>query len=329
MHFGHPCIRQANSIFTMRTAIIGAGRKRNGIGPYIGKYFQKNGAEVVSVLATSPETAQKAAAALGAYGINAASYADFAAMMRAERPEAVVIASPARTHHDYIVKCLDHGVHIFCEKPFIWEGPAGNGVTARLEPIFAQARQKGCKIAMNSQWPFSLPFYEALCGPVNPETAETFSIRLSPVVSGLEMIPDAVPHALSILYRVFGAGEIQHLSIRADGGKTDAMTIDFRYTSACGFCQSRVELVQTLRQPRDFAYGFNGRIARRAIDSTNYRISFVYEDRAVPVQDPLELSVRDFLAAVRENREPAVEYRHIQNNMELLTKIDDAACKNF
>lgn len=102
----------------MRTAIIGAGRRNNGIGQYIGKYFQQSGADVVSVLGTSVASAHEAACAMGAYGIRAAAYADFSEMIKAAAPDSVVIASPARTHTEYLFKCTDHNVHIFCEKPF-------------------------------------------------------------------------------------------------------------------------------------------------------------------------------------------------------------------
>ncbi|MFO7839793.1 MAG: Gfo/Idh/MocA family oxidoreductase [Desulfosalsimonadaceae bacterium] len=311
----------------MRTAIIGAGRKRNGIGAYIGKYLQQNGADVVSVLGTSPETAQKAAVALGTYGIKASAYAGFAAMMQAEHPDAVVIASPVRTHYEYVLKSLDHGVHIFCEKPFIWEDQNRGDIDALLEPVFEQARRKNRKIAMNCQWPFSLPFYEELCGPVDAEAAETFYIRLSPVVSGREMIPDSVPHALSLLYRVFGAGEIKGLSFTAGSKEAAELTIRFDYASASRSCQSSIELVQTLRQPRDFAYGFNGRIVQRALEGPGYRISFTHGDKKIPIQDPLELSVRDFISAAEKNREPAAGTEHIRNNMKLLTEIYNASEK--
>jgi len=40
--------------------------------------------------------------------------------------------------------------------------------------------------------------------------------------------------------------------------------------------------------------------------------------------DPLELSVQDFIEAVREQREPLIGYSHILNNMSLLRKIYDS-----
>ncbi|MBS3809590.1 MAG: Gfo/Idh/MocA family oxidoreductase [Desulfobacterales bacterium] len=307
----------------MKTAIIGAGRRRNGIGQYIGKYFQKNGAEIVSVLGTTQATAQEAASALKSYGAGAVAYSDFSVMIKEKSPDAVVIASPARTHYEYLLKCVEQGVHVFCEKPFVRTDKNCGDPVSLLDPLFEKAGRNHLKIAMNCQWPFSLPFYEELCGPVGPESVETFFIRMSPMASGREMISDSIPHALSILYRVFGPGDIYHLFYRADEEKNEEMEIKFNYASASGLCRSHVKLVRTDCQPREFSYGFNGRIVERVLDVDTYDIFFRYSGKTMQISDPLELSVRDFISAVEENREPQVGGDHIINNAILLKKIND------
>jgi len=122
----------------MKIAIIGAGRNKSGIGQYIGKYFQKNRASVISVLGTTEKTACRASSILTQYGIDATYYTDFNSMMRRGRPDAVVIASPALTHYEYLIKCVKEGVHIFCEKPFVWQDK--NDINSLLKYIFEMAR---------------------------------------------------------------------------------------------------------------------------------------------------------------------------------------------
>jgi GFO/IDH/MocA oxidoreductase family protein len=306
----------------MKTAIIGAGRSKNGIGQYIGKYFQKAGASVISVMGTTRKTAGKAASLLTQYEADATCYTDFYSMMQKERPDAVVIASPALSHHEYLLKCIEAGVHVFCEKPFIWEDHTDIHITSFLENIFDTAETKNLTIAMNSQWPFSLPFYEMLCGPVKKQKANTFFIRLSPMVSGKEMILDSVPHALSMLYAVFNDGQIGKLKIITEKEK---MTVKFHYIFSTGICEVLVELVRTIHQPRNFSYGFNNKIVHRVIDRKTYDIFFNYSDRILKISDPLELSVRDFISAVRDKREPLIGKNHIVSNMVLLKKIYDYA----
>lgn len=45
------------------------------------------------------------------------AYADFSAMLEHEKPEALVIATPAANHPDLIAEAAFRGIHVFCEKP--------------------------------------------------------------------------------------------------------------------------------------------------------------------------------------------------------------------
>ena len=193
----------------MKVSIVGAGRTRNGIGEYIGKYFHQQGGKVTSVLGTTEKTSLQTSTVLRKYGIEARAYVDFDDMVKAEKPDAVVIASPASTHYGYLLKSLNSRLHIFCEKPLVWRETMN--LPKQVEDIFEKARQKGLIIAMNSQWPFSIGPYEEICGKPKVKESNTFSIKMSPPFPGREMIPESVPHALSLLYCLLGAGDIEDL----------------------------------------------------------------------------------------------------------------------
>jgi hypothetical protein len=300
----------------MRVAIIGAGRNRNGIGEYIGKYFHKHGAQVVAVLGRSEQSTAKAAAALKRYGIEAAAHTAFDRVMENHAPLAVVVASPTSTHAGYIEQCLAAGMHVFCDKPFI--SPDGDDIAGLLESVFHRAQVANLKVAMNSQWPFSIPFYEGLCGKVNPSEAETFFIRLSPVVAGREMIADSVPHALSILYAVLGDGEILDLDLEQHA---QGLKISFPYRTRETLCSVMISLVRETNQPRSFAFGFNSRIVTREIDMDSYAIFFRYGKQILRIPDPLDLSVQDFISALRDGRDPHIGPSHIARTTILLQQI--------
>ena len=306
----------------MRVSIIGAGRNRNGIGEYIAKYFHKNGANITSILGRTKKTASNASSALRKYGISSAPYTDFHNMVEEEKPDAAVIASPSSTHYGYLVKCLDYGCNIFCEKPFIWQET--DDVGGVIENIFERAGEKNITIAMNSQWPFSIKYYEKICGPIDHGKTDKFFISSSPISSGKNMIPDSVPHALSILYCVFGDGKIEDLHFEPDEEK---MIIKFKYISEINDCDVHIRLVRKEQQPRDFLFGFNNKIVERVVDLENYNIQFSYENRKIRIIDPLELSVKNFMESVENNREPLIGYRHITSNMSLVKKIYDSYAK--
>lgn len=306
----------------MNIAVIGAGRTVNGIGPYIARYFQKHGLPVTAVLGRSAESAARAAAELGQFGIKAKAYTSFTEMIDTAKPDAVAIAAPTSTHAHYIEQCLEAGVHVFCDKPFA--APDTPDLTAWLVSVLRRAHTKGLTIAMNSQWPFVLPSYAKLCGKVLPDKARTFAMRLSPTVSGPAMIPDSVPHGLSLLYDALGNGEIKALSFKREG---DAHVIGFTYSTDRTRCAVTITLVQELRQPRTLAFGFDGRIATRVLDPASYAMSLTCKGKSLAIPDPLELSVKDFIAGLAVKRTPRIAAEHIARTTMLLQQIHDAAIR--
>ena len=52
------------------------------------------------------------------FGIGAL-YADAETLLDKERPDIVIIGTPPDVHRDLCMLALDHGAHVFCEKPFV------------------------------------------------------------------------------------------------------------------------------------------------------------------------------------------------------------------
>lgn len=290
----------------MKVSIIGAGRNNNGIGEYIAKYFHKNKATVISVLGTTKKTARHASTRLKRYGIKASAHTDFYHMIEEERPDSVVIASPLPTHFEYLLKSVDANLNIFCEKPFV--GNKNNDRRKLMNFLFKKAEANNLKIAMNSQWPFSMPYYETLCGSIDRNKIDTFFIHLSPMVAGKKMISDSVPHALSILYSTIGEGKILEPNIESYEKK---IIIRFIYNTNSNNCKVLINLETEERQPRSFKFGFNDKIVCRILNLKDYDIYFKYLDKILKVADPLELSVKDFISSVKTKREPRIGKSHI------------------
>lgn len=303
----------------MKVAIIGASRNRTGIGEYIAKYFHKNGVRVVAILGTTKTTAQKASSTLKKYGIEASSYTCFREMVRDTEPDMMVIASPSSTHYEYLIECIDLDLSIFCEKPFFWTKTGD--IKKILEDILTKATKKKLTLAMNSQLPFSIEYYEGICGKINTQKTNKFSISMSPSLSGKEMITESVPHVLSILYFIFGAGEI--LSLDFESMENRRITIRFKYVYQTNECVVLIKLETQEKQPRDLSFGFDDRIVTRVIDLRTYDIYLTYGNRKFKIADPLELSVKDFITAFERKTKPLIDSNHILSNMSLLKRIYD------
>jgi predicted dehydrogenase len=271
------------------------------------------------VLGTTATTSLQASSALRKYGIEAHPYTNLNEMVRGEKPDAVVIASPSSTHYEYLLQCVDAGLHIFCEKPFIWDDAID--LRKRMEDIFQKAREKKLTIAMNSQWPFSIDAYETLCGKIVIKKLNTFFIKMSPPFAGREMIPESVPHALSLLYCLLGTGEIDDLNFESDGNKE--MSIKFSYLFETRACDVVIKLIFQDTLPRDLSFGLNDRIVFRSLGLEDYEIYFNYGDKKLRIVDPLAFSVQNFMEAVEKQTEPFIGALHILHNMSLLKEIDD------
>src|SRR4051794_33934178 len=72
-----------------------------------------SGARVAAVSDAFPQAAERAAAENGIATIHADAYE----LIRDPDVEAVIIASPAPTHEQFTLACLDAGKPVLCEKP--------------------------------------------------------------------------------------------------------------------------------------------------------------------------------------------------------------------
>ena len=301
----------------MKVALIGSRRKRSGIGQYIAHYFHQNGASVTAVLGTTEKSASIAAAELEHYGIDATPYTDFTTMAENTVFDTVVIASPTSTHYAYLIQSLKAGAHIFCEKPFVFSEE--NDIEKMLKGIFSHADAENLTVGMNSQWPFSLPFYEELCGSIDPGKIDRFFIRLSPICTGREMILESVPHALSILYCICGSGTLGNIAV--EHPHEEHLTIHADYRTQNTRLTVEIELIRNEFPPRELAFGFNDMLVRRTLHLDTYDIFFNYANRTRKIVDPLDLSVQDFMASVRDRREPLIGKSHIISTTLLLKQL--------
>ncbi len=95
----------------LRYALIGSGGMGRG---HIGAL---EGIEEIEIVAIADPFAESRAKALEALGRQVPTYADYRRMLDAEKPDAVVIATPNYTHADIVCDALEAGCHVLGEKP--------------------------------------------------------------------------------------------------------------------------------------------------------------------------------------------------------------------
>lgn len=285
----------------VRLAVVGARRRRQGLGAWLARFAQEGGADLRAIAGTSEATVAEAAGPLAG---TVRGYVDVEHLLDDEDLDAAIVASPWATHEEILVGCLERGLHVLCEKPLVWGvgDPAGRG-TALAEAFVA----RGLHLVVLAQWPFSLSAYERLHPGVLDRPPERFSMELAPAVRGPEMWPEALPHALRMLaaVRPDPAAVLRDIDVRPVGTGWH-----FAFTHVVADrppLRADVSLVHGPRPPRPFAYAFDGHEARRHIEMPSYRQHFVDGDRAVEVPDPARAAVVDFLRRVTDGEAPGLD----------------------
>lgn len=97
-----------------RYVLIGTGVRGLGMfgRPLVNDY--PNSAELVGVMDTNP---LRAKAALKILEVDLPVYTDFDTMIAGLSPDGICIASPDSTHAEYVIRSLEAGCRVYCEKP--------------------------------------------------------------------------------------------------------------------------------------------------------------------------------------------------------------------
>jgi predicted dehydrogenase len=282
----------------LSVGIVGARRRRQGIGEHVARWFVARGAEVRAVVGTSPETVALAREALASVaGIHCRGYTSVEALLDGERPDALAICSPVETHAAALEIAARRRVHVLCEKPLLAPAP-GAELGAEARAIAARFAAAGRLLRTVTQWPYTLGAFRRLYPGQDLGAVRRFAMRLSPATRGAaRMIADSLPHPLSVLRALAGPGAVRLRAIEVPS--EDEARVRFAWEHARGAIEAEVVLVRVPEQPRPAWIEIDGRRAEREVRLADYAMALVGERKRVPLEDPLGLLVGDFVEALR------------------------------
>lgn len=284
----------------LRIGIVGARRARQGLGPFVARDLATLGAEVTHVLGRTEESARAAATEIAGQ----TSVEPFPLLdpdeFDAAPLDAVCVLTPRGHHLEWVERALAAGRHVLVEKPVLWHGPdtaEGSGWRARVDDLGGRFARRGLVLAVNAQWPWTLPAFAALHG-TSAETPRSLEMGLAPASEGRAMLGDALPHPLSLA-----------LALRPDLERLTSCTFDLDGAARCevraelagerGPLSLRVELSgRDLGGARAAWYAVDGRRADRCVRERDYALFLRDGARVVDLADPLRERLRAFLAEV-------------------------------
>ncbi len=284
-----------------KIGIIGAARRHQGTGPFIARTFAQLGHEVCGIVGTSSESASEAISHLSdQYGIITQYYTSFEELIQQQTLDMVVISSPPDSHLSYLEKALASSHHVFCEKP-LWWPEAGqheldqSAYLQTIQKIIDLAKQNQRYLHLNTQWPYTLRDFSCLYPSAMTNPITQFAMYLSPQNQGISMLVDAASHGLSMLYQLVGTGELNNIQVQRTADKA---LINFDYLHQQGCTKTTLGFLQSNETPKPASYQINGFTVKRTVSLPEYQIQLQSDQQTLMIQDPLDASIRDFLASV-------------------------------
>lgn len=266
----------------VRIGIVGAGRTRNGLGPFLASAAEAAGARVVGVAGRDPGRAAAAAQALGErLGHPVQGYAS--ALHLAQAVDLLVVATPAAAHQEGLAAALAAGVACLCEKPLV---PAEASHAARqLVDGFAA---RDLLLVENCQWPAVLPALFALFPHLASEPVRAVAMGMGPPERGLPLVADALSHLLSVVQALAPvvAGPLQDLEVADRSPDAEHNRVRCTVPTTAGPLSAELHVTYCPAQPRPAWLSVNGcRIDRRI--GPGYTLQFAAGERLQAVADPM------------------------------------------
>jgi hypothetical protein len=286
-----------------RVVLVGAGRRRQGLGPFFANFLEELGAEVVALVGRSePSLADAQRQVAERIGRQVPVGLDLVEAAQRHGADAAVIAAPPESHLDHLGAALTAGLHVLCEKPLLWW--CGDPVGGARE-LIGRYEEAGLVLMENVQWPQTLPAFFSLHPGATRERPGRFDMLLSPTTDGERMLIDSLSHPLSLLGALRVEGEPSDIVFEA---REDLLGVAFTLANT----EVRITLRRVPEPPRPAAYEIDGHRAERRIDPRDYRMEFIDGGRSVPLPDPLREQVAAFLLAIHRSdhaRDPAIPAR--------------------
>ncbi|MHC5066172.1 MAG: Gfo/Idh/MocA family oxidoreductase [Planctomycetota bacterium] len=281
-----------------RAGLLGPGRRRNGLGPFLARWCEAANLPVAAAAGRSLERSQADCAQLATdLGHPVQAYGDLESMLSAAGLDALIIASPVESHRRALELALAAGLHVLCEKPLVTEAES-DAVPALVEGF----QQAGLVFMENCPWPEVLPALDELY-PDRPEAlARLVEMRLSPSGSGRPMVEDSLSHFISLLQGLLPVdAETRAADIGWSSQDPDCEDLELSFQLHGNFpsVQARFIMARCAEQPRPAWLAVDGCRMDRRIQMTDYRISFVAEDREAVVSDPVGRLVYGFANLIR------------------------------
>jgi len=301
----------------MKVAVIGTGSMGRN---HARVYSEMEGAELAAVSDVDQKTGKPVAEAHGCR-----YYRDYAEMLEKEKPEAVSVCVPTALHHRVAKDVISRGVCLLVEKPIA-------KTVQEAEELVSLARKAGVRLAVGHIERFN-PAVQMLKSVIDRgELGDITSILarrvglFPPRIKDANVIIDIGVHDIDVFNYLLGkepSGIFSCAGKALIDDREDYADIFLKYNGTNGIIQVNwitPVKIRVLNVTGTKGYAELNYITQElVIYESNYKktydefgdfvISFGEpKKRRIPIekQEPLKLELMDFIAAVREKKDPLV-----------------------
>jgi predicted dehydrogenase len=267
---------------------------RQGTGPFIAAGLAQAGAQVVGVVGTSAQTTSEAVMTLNRdWNLRTRGYTDLGVALAQTTPDAVAICSPWRYHAQQLQQVAQAGCHCLVEKPVAWPASA-----ADMTELLNGFGSRSLLLQQVAQWPTTLPAFAQLHGEL-PARIDSFTLRLSPISIGEDMLTDSAPHFISLLQALVGPGDCLGVTLDHSG---EQLALICGYQHATGMVNATLLLQTCAQRPRPAWYQINHLRADRQVQLPEYTQALVCGGRSAAIKDPMQQVTARFIADLKAGK---------------------------
>jgi len=186
-----------------RVAVVGA----SGIGKHHANWWRMEGAHVCAFMGATSESVIRTRAMLrDTLGMDIPGYTDLSALIETEAPDIVDVCSPPELHGEHTRTALEHGRHVLCEKPFLFDSrQSADQLLHTARELRDLASRQGVQLGVCAQYAAGAPLLVDAARPALEEVPlDTFTGQVEAPSRGRAPEPDRIwvdlsPHPLSVL----------------------------------------------------------------------------------------------------------------------------------
>lgn len=198
---------------TFKVAVIGA----SGIGKNHARWFHQHGCEVCAFVGSSPESVARTQQVLQkGFGFEGRGFTSVEMMLTEAKPDIVCVSSPPPQHFAQVLVCLQHGAHVLCEKPLVYDpNLAPEKLMEQANQLVYEAKQRGLVFGTQMQYGPAVPHLLAAAGVPANEVGdyemmmETKNIKDKRDYEQIWI--DLSPHPLSVLQKLAPQSEPENI----------------------------------------------------------------------------------------------------------------------